>query len=358
MKICTIIAEFNPLHKGHKRLIDFAKTFADTVVIVMSGNFTQRGLPAVCDKHQRAKHAVLLGADVVVELPTIFATASAQNFATAGVKIASQIGSDFLLFGSECGSIDQLSQCAKTMLDCQNDNATIKALLNQGLSYPQAVGTAFSQFQEILSTPNNLLAVEYLKAIYTTNSTVTPVTLQRPSDYNDEQGQSSKAIRLSIANTQPNSDTFDFVLADCSLDAEQNYKQYVARAVATMDADYLSTIEGVTEGIENRIYKFATCGNYDTLVASVKSKRYTQLKLQRILTNACLGITKQKVQLAKQLPVPTNVLAVSKDREDVLSYLSTTQNVSSPIADQLTQLADRLYQACSNQQPQKALLKV
>ena len=77
LKICTIIAEFNPLHLGHKRLIDFAKTFADTVAVVLSGNFTQRGLPAICNKHQRAKHAILAGADVVIELPTVFATASA-----------------------------------------------------------------------------------------------------------------------------------------------------------------------------------------------------------------------------------------------------------------------------------------
>lgn len=358
MKICTIIAEFNPLHKGHKRLIDFAKTLADTVVIVMSGNFTQRGLPAVCSKQQRAKHAILAGADMAIELPTIFATASAQNFATAGVKIANQIASDYLLFGSECGNIDILCNCAKTMLTCQENNTAVKTMLDQGLSYPNAIAQAFSQYEQILSKPNNMLAIEYLKAIYATNSKVIPATLQRDTNYNSQSEQSSKAIRYAIANNNVSNDTFDFVLNDCSLVAEQNYKQYVASAISTMSTTYLSTIEGVTEGIENRIYKFATCGSYDDLVANVKSKRYTQLKIQRILTNACLGITKKHVEIAKDLPVPVKVLALSKDREDLLSYLSTTQQVVNPTADNITHLADRLYQACSNQQSPKALLKV
>ena len=230
MKICTIIAEFNPLHSGHKKLIDFAKTFADTVVIVMSGNFTQRGLPAVSNKYNRAKHAILAGADAVIELPTIFATASAQNFATAGVQIASQIGSDYLLFGSEVGDITHLENCAKTMLDCEQNNDTIKQLLDQGLSYPQAVTQTFVQYQDLLATPNNLLAVEYIKAIYRTNSNVAPVTLQRTSNYNDENSQSSKAIRVALQQNI----TCDFcnplVLADCSLDAESNFKKYINRA--------------------------------------------------------------------------------------------------------------------------------
>ena len=103
MKIAAIICEFNPLHSGHKRLIDYAKSIAEHVVCIMSGNFTQRGLPACADKYSRAKHAVMSGADMVIELPTVFATASAQNFARGGVAIAHKIGADYLVFGSECG---------------------------------------------------------------------------------------------------------------------------------------------------------------------------------------------------------------------------------------------------------------
>ena len=359
MKICTIIAEFNPLHTGHKRLIDFAKSFADTVVVVLSGNYTQRGLPAVSSKHNRAKHAILAGAHLVVELPTIFATASAQNFAAAGVQIANKIGSHYLLFGSESGNIQQLTQCAKDMLECQQNNDTIKALLNQGLSYPQAVAAAFDKYQQLLAAPNNLLAVEYLKAIYTSNCTIVPVTLQRTSNYNDSDGQSSKSIRSALQMGLSHNECFDYVLHECSTAAEDNFKQYVARAISTMDCDYLSTIEGVTEGLENRIYKYATCGSYDQLVANLKTKRYTQLKLQRILTNACLGVTKQMVQQAKGLPIPVQILAVNKDREDLLSHLATTREELNPTVTNLTMLADRLYQACSNKPcPQNFILKV
>ena len=176
MKLAAIICEFNPLHTGHKKLIDFAKTLADNVVCIMSGNFTQRGLPACADKYPRARHALLAGADLVVELPTVFATASAENFAFGGVAIAQKLGADCLVFGSECGDIDKLFSCLDIIEDCET-NKLIQQEVSKGVSYPKAIASACGL--DILDKPNNVLAIEYLKAIRRSNSTIAPFTLKR-----------------------------------------------------------------------------------------------------------------------------------------------------------------------------------
>lgn len=310
----------------------------------MSGNFTQRGLPACAEKHQRAKHAILAGADMVVELPTIFATASAENFAYGAVKIANELGVDYLVFGSECGSIEKLIETTRQLSDSAI-NTKIKAYMNQGNSYPKAVSLAVQG--DIVDSPNNLLAIEYIKALHATSSSITPVTIERENNYNSlhtQQFASSSALRSNPALRQ--SYTYSYVTEDLDDNIEEEYCKYATHALSLIPKETWIQIEGVSEGIENRfIAANKQCG-YNNLLDQVKTKRYTRAKLQRIVFNAVMNITKNDVQQAKASSPQITVLAIEKGFVNLLSKCTTS--------DWITQKADNLFQSfCSTQPPNK-----
>lgn len=349
MKLAAIICEFNPLHTGHKKLIDYAKTLADNVVCIMSGNFTQRGLPACADKYARARHALKAGADLVVELPTVFATASAENFALGGVALAEMLHADCLVFGSECGDVSELNRCVDALND-EAINAMIKAEIEKGLSYPKAVAVATGL--DALDKPNNVLAIEYLKAIRKLNSSITPITLKREDNYNENDGgefASSMALRANPALR--NRYTFDFVSADIDDTVERKYCEVAPSFLAVASRDELANLEGATEGVHNRIYNADKSQGFEYLLEQIKTKRYTRLKLQRIVLNCVLGITKDTVEKYKKQPIKIKVLGVKNGKETLLDGIENE-------ADKLTQKADRLYHALSGKTPPTKLIKV
>ena len=349
MKLAAIICEFNPLHTGHKKLIDFAKTVADDVVCIMSGNFTQRGLPACADKYARAKHALKAGADLVVEIPTVFATASAENFALGGVKIAEVLHADCLVFGSECGDVVKLNRCVD-MLGDDATNAKIRKEIAKGLSYPSAVAKATGLDE--LDKPNNVLAIEYIKAIRKLNSTITPLTIKRDDNYNDSTAAefaSSMALRKDA--TLRDRYTFDFVAADIDDEVEKKYCEFVPTILATATKNELEQLEGVTEGIHNRIYDADLSRGFESTIEQIKTKRYTRLKLQRIILNCVLGITKETVAQFKTQPIKIKVLGVKQGKERMLDGIENE-------SDELTKKADKLYYTLSGKTPPAKLVKV
>lgn len=349
MKLAAIICEFNPLHTGHKRLIDYAKTIADKVVCVMSGNFTQRGLPACADKYSRAKHAILAGADLVVELPTIYATASAENFAYGGVAIANKLGADCLVFGSECGNIDELILGLAQIDDCET-NKLIQTEVAKGVSYPKAVATATGL--NILDKPNNVLAIEYLKALRNVNSKIVPCTIKREDNYNDDAAQkfaSSKALRENA--TLRAKFTYDFVSQDIDDTVLSKYYTIVPSFLSVANKQQLEQVEGVTEGLHNRIYNADKTQGYEHFIEEIKTKRYTRLKLQRVILNQILGITKDVVAEHKKSNPLIKVLAVKSTETALLCGIDNQ-------TDEITQRADRLYSAISGKQAPTKLVKI
>ncbi len=348
MKISAIICEFNPLHTGHKKLIDFAKSISDKVVCIMSGNYTQRGLPACAEKYLRAKHAILAGADMVVELPTIYATASAQNFAFGAIDIANQLNVDFLVFGSESGSIQDL-QIIAHQLTSALVNDKIKEKVKQGHSYPKAVSLALQS--EILDSPNNMLAIEYLKALNSSNSKIIPITIKRENNYNTtniDQFASSSALRTNQLLRKKYS--FDFVTKDIDDTIESTFCSYAPHALSTISKETWLQVEGVTEGIENRFLLASKNFGYGALLEQVKTKRYTQAKLQRIILNAILNITKKDVECAKQNFTEIVVLAIEESFTQLLHKCTA--------ASTITQNADRLYLSFTNQTQPNKLQKI
>lgn len=349
MKLAAIICEFNPLHTGHKKLIDFARTCADKVVCIMSGNFTQRGLPACADKYQRAQHALKAGADLVVELPTVYATASAENFALGGVAIAERLNADFLVFGSECGDVAELNRCVDRLND-EATNALIRKEIEKGTSYPKAVAIATGL--ATLDKPNNVLAIEYIKALRKLHSDIKPITLKREDNYNENSvGEFASSMALRQDATLRERYTFDFVAEDIDDTVEGKYCEISPIFLAVATRDELANIESATEGVHNRIFNADKSQGYESLLEQLKTKRYTRLKLQRIILNSVLGITKEMVESYKKQPIKLKVLGVKIGNEKMLDGIEND-------TDELTQKADRLYYALSGKIPPTKLIKV
>lgn len=348
MTTTAIICELNPLHSGHKKLIDYAKTFSDKVICIMSGNFVQRGLPACCDKYSRATHAVKCGADLVVELPTVFATSSATDFAIGGVLVANDLHADYLLFGSECGDLQQLQNCAK-LLDDKDVNSNIRKYVGEGNNYPTAVYKATNC--NLLDKPNNTLAIEYLRALTATNSPITPVTIKREDNYNGKTGEYASSSALRNDKTLFDKYSFDFVANDVDISIEQRYCKFATVALSLFSKEHLRNIYGVSEGIENRFISADKSNGYDAMLEQVKTKRYTRAKLQRIVLHAVLDITEQDVTKAKNFPLAITPLAVSAQSTDLLQ-------LTNEFSDEITKRADNLYTSLGGKTKPKKLIKI
>lgn len=204
MKTAAVICELNPLHMGHRRLFSYCRERgADLVIALMSGDFVQRGIPAVTDRHTRAEMALLAGADLVLSYPVRYATGSAERFAEFAVRILDGVGEGFggideLVFGSECGELSRIRSLAEVLAgepDWYRER--LRASLREGNSFPKARAAALDDYGELLQSPNNILGVEYVKAILKHASSMKPVTLKREgAQHRDEEASSTAILSL------------------------------------------------------------------------------------------------------------------------------------------------------------------
>lgn len=307
MKIAAVICEYNPFHNGHKYQLEAARkiTSCDAVVALMSGSFVQRGDFAVFPKEARAEIAMQNGADIIIENPAIFTLRSAEGYASAAVyTLASLNCIDYLFFGAECGEIEKLKEIADVFV-CETDEfkAALAAELEKGLSFAAARSKAAafvlgSWAETVLAQPNNLLAIEYLKALKRLNSAIEPVLIQRVgtghnSDFARGGFASASYIRDEILNKN---DVSGLVPNSCGCRPFENKRadSAVMAALALTDADFLARIDGISEGLENKIKtEVMRCKKLDELALAVKSKRYAYSRIKRALLCAYLGITKE-----------------------------------------------------------------
>lgn len=316
MKTVGIIAEFNPFHNGHKYLIEKAKeeTNADRVIVIMSGNFTQQGNIAVIDKFKRAEIATNYGVDLVIELPTIYAVSSAETFAKGAIDILDKLNIvDYLAFGTEAASLIMLQSIASKILDNENLlSEKIKENLKSGITYALARDKALkeilttSEYAEI-SSPNNILAIEYLKELLKIKSNIVPVAIKRAnanhndtSIYTNSFFASATSLRnhlenmensvLDIENYVPNL-TYQALL-DSNLLFNNDMYTLLRYIITEADNKKLSSIYEISEGLENKIKESATTSlSYFELLNNVKSKRYTLSRIKRIFTHILLELT-------------------------------------------------------------------
>ena len=346
MKIVAITAEFDPMHLGHLRPIEKAKALSpDLLLVIMNGDFTQRGEAALLGKYTRAKHALQAGADAVIELPQLFGVACAERFADAAVKLLSALPAEekILLFGSEEGGISPLKNAADILSDEPIElSVDLRELLDMGFSYPVARAQAFSDYaakRKIpiadLTKPNNILAIEYLRAARKRGG-VTAMTIKREGDYDTKSirpdAPSASAIRLALREGR-REEAFravpPYVAADLGKSPPtDDLSPLLLYKLTETTPDELSEIADVREGIENRILRLAReSADSESLVKAVAGKRYTEARVRRILVNNLLRIRKEDFDREIDAAPYYKVLAIKKARTDLLSLFSKAGKV-------------------------------
>ena len=333
MAIIGIICEYNPLHRGHAKQIRLVKDRFPgcAVVCLMSGNFVQRGMPAIVDKSLRAEAALIAGADLVLELPVTAALSSAEGFAAGGVRILGNF-CDYLCFGSETGSRDSLLETAKALLS-EAFPPLLRAELDTGKSFPAARAAALEAMgavADLLALPNDILAVEYCKAILSQGVRMEPLPILREGSYHaeaaDEENPSATAVRKLMLRKEnwkycvP--DGVRKLLAAAPLHTLESGERAILTRLRTMtDADFEALPYG-SEGLWRKLmHNSRSCATLEEILTATKSKRYTRTRLDRMVMCAFLGITEQVLES----PAPsTRVLALNDTGRQVLKQARVT----------------------------------
>ena len=315
MKTIGIICEYNPFHNGHAhQLHTLASEYPDALrICIMSGSFVQRGEPALFSKFDRARWAILGGADVVIELPTLYSLGSAQLFGTGAVRLIKSLSINTLSFGSETTALDQLILTAKHM-DCESTQNELRSYLKEGLSY----GTAFRKAlgSEILSTPNALLGLEYIRAGLKYHPDLAYIPIQRTSDHHNQdinqELPAGTALRQLITTTNsidmcsalqaaiptPILDDMTHRIANGDYVDYSRYYDMIHMLSRRILASELERFVDFTEGIEHLWLKAAQQPTWEAAINQIKSKRYTYARLQRMGAYLTLGITKNLINVA------------------------------------------------------------
>ena len=336
MKIAAIICEYNPFHNGHKYQVEKLKEEYDAIVAVMSGNFVQRGSMAIRDKWTRAEMAIKNGVDLVTELPVSYAVNTAEKFAYGAVSLVDAMGViDTLSFGSESGDVDEFYRAAEILNNEPKEvSEKIRELLAMGECFPKAREIAYEGHinQDILKTPNNILGVEYVRALLKLNSKVKAETIKRiGSGYNEEEFSgnfsSATAIRSAIENGEDYKDAVPEsvieILNSTEGFSEENLYNLLQYKVLTGGVEFIKNINDVSEGLENKIYR-AVKDSKTFLEAEekIKSKRYTLSRIRRILVSIVLGIEKDFY-----VPDYVRVLGMNKKGQEILKEMKKVSNL-------------------------------
>lgn len=325
MKITAVIAEYNPFHNGHLKQLKKAKreTQADALVVVMSGSFTQHGDLCVLDKHTRANWAIQAGADLVIELPTVYSLSTAKGFAEGALKTLSMLGEFTLSFGTETDELEDLNMAAEFMRSESNDMSTLlKGYLNEGYSVAKSRTMALDKIRpdisNMLQSPNNILAVEYMKAGAKYQGKVSYHSVERKPDDNKKFASSTKIRSILYQGGDVSNLIPQFVNLEGRADISK-YNTISIYAMKAMSASQLGEIANISEGMENRISQssFNSMDEFLTLT----SKRYTRSTIKRIAASATVGLTKDLVTLANEQKPYCTVLAVKPSKKKALFSL-------------------------------------
>lgn len=382
MKITGLITEYNPFHLGHEFHINSSKqkTNCDYTICIMSGNFVQRGIPAIVDKWSRTKMALLGGVDLVLELPTIYSVSSAEYFAFGAISTLNSLNIvDNICFGSECGDVTTLKKIAEILvnepLEFKKD---LKEQLNLGLSFPKARSIAIEKYiknsnifniEHILNSPNNILAIEYCKSLFKLKSNINPITITRQgSGYNDDnlnQDNFSSASSIRKAITEKSLESCINVLPKYAYEILENSKIsdvdrmfFYVKYKLLSNPQFLSNIPDANEGLWNKILNnIGNFNNFDEFIMSCKSKRYSYTRISRVLCQCFLSLSKEDILLSKSKPQYIRVLGLNKNGAKILkeikknSKIKIVNKISSKNTDPMLSIdikATNLYSLLNN----------
>ena len=343
MSRAGVICEFNPFHNGHKFLLEkIKKSYRDDVVCIMSGNFVQRGDIAITDKYARAETALHHGADMVVELPTVYAVSGAETFADSGVHIAAALNCDRLYFGSE-NSLSDLNEVAG-LLENKLVNDKIRSAMKSGQYYPKALSMALGdKHAEIVNQPNNILSLEYIKACKKYG--ILPIAIPRKGvDHDDKNIVDNIASASKIRDLIQDGEAYKLltpmeITEPCFI---KSIEPAILYRLKTITPEELRDTADVSEGIEYRIIEAAK--RYNSLAEiynEIKTKRYTMARIRRIVISAFLNITAEM----QNTPVPyLRLLGIKLGFEGVLRGSKLPLIVKTKTDyDQLNQRAKEIF---------------
>ena len=318
MNLTGIITEYNPFHKGHMLHLQSAKKIcnSDGVICIMSGNFVQRGEASILDKWSRAEIAIQNGVDLIIELPTYYALSSAENFAFGAVSILNSLNCvDNIFFGSECGEIEKLKNIANILTYETNEyKEYLKYFLNSGLSFAKArenslvkiINDSTLNINDVISSSNNILGIEYIKSLLTLNSKIIPKTFKRQgSNYNDKNMSSIFSSATSIRESLKNDKDINLVknfIPEITYESLKNKLSnidnvdfnnlmfnFIKYKLITNCVNF-NNLKDINEGLDNKLLKeIYNSNSYDELILNCKSKRYTYTRISRILTKLFIG---------------------------------------------------------------------
>jgi len=297
MKATGIIVEYNPFHNGHLYHIEKTRelTGCDVLIAVMSGNFVQRGEPALIDKWQRAKIALENGVDLVIELPFAYCNQSAKQFAEGAIKILDLAQVFDIVFGSESNNIYELQEIADMSINVNN----LKESMRSGIGFPKAYGLMAGEYY-----PNDILGIAYLKALKNTN--IIPHTIQRTVHYNDPSLNnrivSANAIRNAVLDNKDISLFTPMKINKKEIHTLAPYYPYIRSLLLTLDKQYLSELFLFNEGIENHMIKQARIADdFTTFIDNCITKRYSKARIQRTIISLICQIKKQDIEKLPEL---------------------------------------------------------
>lgn len=306
-----IIAEYNPFHNGHLyHLNQIRKRYPkEEIILVLSGNFTQRGDVSIINKWQKTEIAKKAGIDLIIELPLPFAIQSADFFSYGAITILEKCHVDKLVFGSETEDLETLTIIAKTQIENTDFDSLVKMYSKFGENYPTAISKAvYDLTEKKINTPNDLLGVSYIKTILKNHYKIKPIAIKRTTNYHQEKLgaiTSATTIRTYLKKNQEVSIAVPSYTKEYLTQKNLHFMDYYFpllkyKIVSEKDLSIYQTVE---EGIEYRLKKeIILCSNYKELVEKIKSKRYTYNKISRMLLHILLGFTKEEATKWQEIP--------------------------------------------------------
>ena len=376
MKSIGIIAEYNPFHNGHLyHLNKIKEMYPDyTIILVMNGNFTQRGEPTIIDKWKRKDIALELGIDLIIELPFPFSTQSADFYAYGAITILEKLQVERVIFGSESDNIDDLLEIAKEQLNNNDFDKLVKIYCKLGNNYPTALSLALEDLtNKKITTPNDLLGISYLKVILKNNYKIKAETIKRTNTYHDKSINnnivSASAIREALKdnksiNKQIPKETLNKLSNLHFIDDYYSLLKY--KIITEDDLSIYQTVDtGMTKKIKEAINN---SNNYDELIKNIKSKKDTYNKISRMLLHILCNFTKEKAKkynditylrilglnsngkkylnkIKKDLNIPL-ISKINREKDPMLEFeLNTTKIYDLPYNENLIQLEyqNKLY---------------
>lgn len=355
LKAVGLVVEYNPFHYGHLHHLKMAQSIsgANIVIAVMSGNFLQRGEPALVSKWSRTNMALQAGVDIVVELPYQFATQKADTFAFGAIATLNLLHCNYICFGSEAGQIDTFHNTVDFVTKNKSQlNSAIKSEMNAGTNYPQAVANAFSKIatnEQLLdlSQPNNMLGFQYIASLKKLHSPMTALTIKRKSaNYHDDKLALNKitsatSIRKTLFNNDNSISTIKNYVPNSTYNELENYKNefglfhnwelywpLLQYKLITFTNEQLHDIYEMEEGLENRFKTAAyKCSSFNDFIKTIKTKRYTWTRLQRAAVHLLTNTTKREMQTKHEQVTYIRLLGFTNQGRKYLNFIKNKLSV-------------------------------